>query len=135
MKQTIDTVVQGLKHAASTAAGMIIGKIMSKEKIKHGVNWVINKLPHDALTWIVEGLTRLLHKMRPLLGALAGTLTSAWACLSSPLGLKILAGVAIVAAVCGAAWLAYEGGKRFWCWWKKHGKLVFPIYKSVSIRY
>jgi len=119
LKQSIDNVVQYLKYAAFMAAGMMI---MCYKQIKEGVTWFITKMPQDALTWIVQGLCGLLEKMRPWVIAVAGTSTAAWNALSSPLGAKILAGVGIVAVVCGAVWLAYEGGRRFWRWWKEHGK-------------
>jgi hypothetical protein len=119
IKDHIDKVISGLKVVAVLAAA---GLAFGPKKLWGGIRWLVTTIPQDALTWIVQGLTELTKKMKPLLVLVAGRSTSAWNALSSPLGLKILAGIVAVVAVCGIAWLAWEGGKKFWRWWNHHGK-------------
>jgi len=90
--------------------------------IKNGINWLFSQMPQDAWTWIVESMVSVTKMMQPFVKAVAGQSTAAWNALSSPLGLSILQGILVVLLVCGAGWLAYEGGKKFWCWWKGYGR-------------
>ncbi|KAK4888603.1 hypothetical protein LTR27_012498 [Elasticomyces elasticus] len=117
IKDVLDNAVQNLQTMAYSAIAFTLGKCF--ETIQAGIKWLFSSMPHDALTWIVDGLTATVKRMTPLLKYVAGGSTSAWNALCSEAGVSVLAGAAIAL---GVAWLAYEGMQKFWRWWKLHGR-------------
>ena len=100
VKDTLDTMIQRLKY---TFSGLAVLALQRWKDIKAGFKWFFTKLPQDALTWLVTILTDAVKAMTPIVKCVAGGATSAWNALCSDIGLKILSGVAIVAAVLGIA--------------------------------